>query len=237
MTTTEVVQRLAHLIEKISGNAIPDGHLPFLADIAARRAAACDRRDAAAYVDALAAGLLGDEWRESPAAHHGEGVVPLPHPAALRRDPRGALAATRRRASHDAAAAGLVGRVCQRGRARHARDHLGRVPTLASWGWRIDATDVDEEALAAGRRGLFGDRAVAQVPAELRDRYFVRQGEQHKLSRELLARIDYRAVNLIHEPFPVPAEPYDLILLRNVLIYFRPESQRRVISGMARPGT
>jgi len=234
VTTNEVVQRLAHLIEEVSGNAIPAGHLPFLADIAARRAAACDRRDVASYVDALGAGLLGDEWRSllplitvkesylfrTPQHFAGIRDVLLPRLLAVR-------AATRRLRIWSAG--------CARGEEPVTLAIvLAEYPPLASWSWHIDATDVDEEALAAGRRGLFGERAVALVPPELRARYFVRQGDQHELSPELQAHIDYRGVNLIHEPFPVPAEPYDLILLRNVLIYFRPESQRRVVSGMAR---
>ncbi|MBI4915781.1 MAG: hypothetical protein HY825_08030 [Acidobacteria bacterium] len=234
MTTSEVVQRLAHLIEEVSGNAIPSGHLPFLAEIAARRAAACDRRDVAGYVDALGAGLLGDEWRSllplitvkesylfrTPQHFAGIRDVLLPKLLAAR-------AATRRLRIWSAG--------CARGEEPVTLAIvLAEYAPLASWSWQIDATDVDEEALAAGRRGLFGERAVALVPAELRSRYFVRQGDQHELSPELQAHIDYRGVNLIHEPFPVPAEPYDLILLRNVLIYFRPESQRRVVAGMAR---
>jgi tetratricopeptide (TPR) repeat protein len=47
-------------------------------------------------------------------------------------------------------------------------------------------------------------------------------------------RIEYRALNLVHEPLPVEPGSFDVIFLRNVLIYFRPESQRRVAAAIAR---
>jgi len=51
---------------------------------------------------------------------------------------------------------------------------------------------------------------------------------------DLVARIEYRHVNLVAEPFPLAEDPFDVVLLRNVLIYFRPESQRRVVASVAR---
>ena len=107
---------------------------------------------------------------------------------------------------------------------------LSEEKALAGWSWSIVATDVDEEALAGARLGLYGDRAVAQVPPELLDRYFTRRGKLFELSSELRSHILYHSLNLAHPPFELPHPEYDLILLRNVLIYFRRPLQRRVVS-------
>ena len=100
---------------------------------------------------------------------------------------------------------------------------------LAGWSWSIVATDVDAEALAGARIGLYGDRAVAQVPPDLLARYFSRRGKLFELAAGIRSRILYQRLNLAHPPFALPAAEYDLVLLRNVLIYFRRPLQRRVV--------
>ncbi|MCP4656004.1 MAG: methyltransferase domain-containing protein [bacterium] len=72
------------------------------------------------------------------------------------------------------------------------------------------------------------------MPKHLLDRYFHRRGDKYLLSRELLERIEFRTFNLFKDPLPYLDVPFDIIFLRNVLIYFRPESQRRVLARIAR---
>jgi len=110
---------------------------------------------------------------------------------------------------------------------------LAEEPSLAGWDWTIVATDIDEESLAGARLGLYGARAVAQVPPPLLERWFVKRGKLFELDAGLRSRIDYQALNLAHAPFSLPCAEFDLILLRNVLIYFRRPLQRRVISQVA----
>ena len=232
--TTDPVADLAALIERVSGNVILPGHYPFLADTAKRRAASLRLGGVPAYVRALALGDLPGEWS-----------CLLPHitikESFLFRHPQ-----------HFAALASTV--LPRLGAAHTSRNSLrvwsagcarGEEPTtlaivLAECGevahgdWRILATDVDEEALAAARAGVFGERAVSQVPAHLRERYFVRRGDSFEVSPEIARRIEYRAANLVNEPLPVEPGSFDVVFLRNVLIYFRPESQRRVAAAIAR---
>ncbi len=110
---------------------------------------------------------------------------------------------------------------------------LAEEPSLAGWSWRIVATDLDEEALAGARQGLYGERAVSQVPPHLLERWFKRRGKLYELDAALRSHIDYRAVNLAHAPFALPFAECDLVLMRNVLIYFRRPLQRWVISQVA----
>ncbi len=110
---------------------------------------------------------------------------------------------------------------------------LADSPHMAGWDWRILATDVDEAALDDARRGLYGGRAVATVPAHVLERFFEPRGQRYQLLPALRSRIEYRQLNLIRQPLEVPEAPFDLIFLRNVLIYFRVESQRRVLASVA----
>ena len=54
------------------------------------------------------------------------------------------------------------------------------------------ATDLDEEALAGARLGLYGERAVAQVPPALLERWFKRRGKLYELDAGLRSRIRYQ---------------------------------------------
>ena len=224
------LQKLVTLIRERTGNVIPQSRYPFLEEVAQRRARGKGFASVESYVAALESAALPAEW---------ESLIPLvtikesyffraPQQfEIIRRDvlPRllAARAPTRQLRVWSAA--------CARGEEPATLAILfAEEEALAGWSWSIVASDVDEEALAGARTGLYGDRAVAQVPADLLGRYFKRRGKLFELAADLRSRIEYRLVNLAHPPFEVPGAEYDLILLRNVLIYFRRPLQRRVVS-------
>jgi chemotaxis protein methyltransferase CheR len=229
--TEQALTRLVALIREETGNVIPRARLGFLEEIAARRARARGFIRASEYAAALAAGVLEGEWEQ---------LVPLVtvKESFFFRAPQQFGSIERH----------VLPRVLEaRGRERTLRiwsaaAARGEEPAtlamilmeheaLSSWDWRIVATDLDAEALAAARRGLYGERAVAQVPGRLLERWFHRRGSLFELDAEIRGRIDYLPVNLARPPYrDLPARRFDLILLRNVLIYFRRPLQRRVIS-------
>lgn len=100
--------------------------------------------------------------------------------------------------------------------------------------WSILATDVDQAALDQARLGRFPDRAIQRVPGNLLERYFHSTAGGFQLSQEIQARIQYRCVNLVRVPIDEVEGTFDLIFLRNVLIYFKPDVQRRIIRSMER---
>lgn len=227
------VKQLAQLVEQVSGNVVPESFFPFLAEVARERRLACGFSDLAEYVKALASGRLPEEWRKLLAAitikessffrtpQHFEALKSQIIPLLVQ-----ARQATR--------SLRLWSAGCARGEEPATLAMvLAEHPLLAGWSWTILATDVDEEALEAARRGYYGEKAVAAVPEELKKRYFTRQGEGWLLSPRLLQRITYRSLNLIAEPFPSFPESFDVVMLRNVLIYFRLASQRRVLANIA----
>lgn len=98
----------------------------------------------------------------------------------------------------------------------------------------ILGTDVSEAALDVARAGRYGRRAVRLVPAPVLDRYFHRD-KDHFLAGETLRRlVRFEYLNLIQEPFPAARfAGCDVVFCRNVIIYFTPESVRRLVRTLA----
>jgi two-component system CheB/CheR fusion protein len=94
----------------------------------------------------------------------------------------------------------------------------------------IFATDLDETALAFARRGIYPVSAVADVPAELRARFFIEHDGTVEVAKAVRSLIVFGAHDLAQRP---PFPQIDLVLCRNVLIYFTPELQRRALELFA----
>jgi len=232
--TDPSLERLAAAIERIAGVVASAARGGTLARAVEERRRALAVRDTGEYVDRLLEGALAGEWPRLLAA------VTVKESYCFR-GPRQLEAFAAHVLPEIAAARGAIRRVrlwsagCARGEepatlAILLAEHLG----LEGWDWRIHGTDIDREALEAARRFRFPERAVRRVPASLLRRYFRREGEAFVLDPRLAARIELAEMNLVAEPFAPPACDLDAIFLRNVLIYFRPESQRRVVRNMAR---
>ena len=101
---------------------------------------------------------------------------------------------------------------------------------------RIDATDLDPGALAFLERAEYPKTAVDEVPAAILARHFT-PGPPFRLSAAVKALVAPRRHDLTKEPAPAP--PYQLIVCRNVVIYFdRPTQEalfRRFYDALA-PG-
>jgi len=226
------VEALVALIEQASGIVVPERDLGRLERTASERASALALPDLAAYVRLLRQSRDGDEWRQllSLITIKESYLFRAPqHWRALAEDVVPALAPGRPERRLQIWSAG-----CARGEeASTIASVLADCRLLGGWDWRILATDVDEEALAEARRGMYAGRAVSRVPTPVLERHFAARGGRYQLDPELHRRIEFRPLNLIREPLVVPGAPYDVIYLRNVLIYFRPESQRRVVRAIA----
>lgn len=101
---------------------------------------------------------------------------------------------------------------------------------------RIFATDLDSEAIAFARKGVFSARSLAKVPEAIVDRYFIRRDGAYEVTKELRAMLVFGEHGLGQRaPFP----RIDLVVCRNVLIYFTAELQRHALQLFAyslRPG-
>lgn len=95
---------------------------------------------------------------------------------------------------------------------------------------RIFATDLDTEAVEFARRGVYPAAALRNVPRRLIERYFTRVDNEYQVNKRIRTMMVFGHHNLAERAaFP----RIDLLLCRNVLIYFTPELQRRVLQIFA----
>ncbi len=101
----------------------------------------------------------------------------------------------------------------------------------------ILATDIDQAMLTTAQRGgpYPASEVKAVTPARLA-RYFVAQGDKYTVRPDLRGRVTFRSHNLLLDPFE---GDFDLIVCRNVVIYFVEETKRALYQRFAqalRPG-
>ncbi|HET9919977.1 MAG TPA: CheR family methyltransferase, partial [Ktedonobacteraceae bacterium] len=101
---------------------------------------------------------------------------------------------------------------------------------LPEWSIKIFATDVDEAAINFARRGLYSENLLNTVPEEYRERFFERVDHGYRIPKILRQMVIFGQQDLSRSaPFP----RIDLVLCRNVLIYFTPELQEYVLHQFA----
>ena len=101
---------------------------------------------------------------------------------------------------------------------------------------RILATDISSAALAASQAGRYRERSLRTVAPSLRDQYFEQDGEQLLVGERLRSIVTFAQHNLVAGTMPPLGETaFDLIICRNVLIYFDGETADRVVEGSEAP--
>jgi chemotaxis protein methyltransferase CheR len=86
------------------------------------------------------------------------------------------------------------------------------------------AVDIDDGAIAIAQRGQYLKRQLINVPSEYLSKFFATSdnGGTYEVSREVKNRVTFRKMNMIEDKF---ADAFDLILCRNVVIYFTQETK------------
>lgn len=87
---------------------------------------------------------------------------------------------------------------------------------------QILATDLDEEILKVARAGTYPEKDIKNVSPARRLKYFTQEGDLFTVKPALRERIRFDRQNLLSDPFP---NDLDLILCRNVVIYFTEEAK------------
>ncbi|MGN8773447.1 CheR family methyltransferase [Candidatus Weimeria sp. HCP3S3_B5] len=90
---------------------------------------------------------------------------------------------------------------------------------------RIIATDIDKQVIAKAKVGLYNEKSIKSVPVDLRQKYFSRVGSSYQISEDIRKRVEFRENNLLKDPYP---SGLDLILCRNVVIYFTDEAKTQI---------
>jgi chemotaxis protein methyltransferase CheR len=94
------------------------------------------------------------------------------------------------------------------------------------------ATDINDTALAAARRGVYSALAIRDVP-DVERRWLAQHGDEFSVDNELRANVTFARHNLVEAPPHGPRGGWDLVVCRNVLIYFAPRAAMRVFERFA----
>ncbi len=109
------------------------------------------------------------------------------------------------------------------------------VPDLAQWDVRIWGTDVNPVAIEQARRGEFRAWSFRAVAAEVRDRHFQLRGSQWEIDPEIRNLVTFQVGNLVwDDPTMQGWDDLDLIVCRNVFVYFEPTAIAQVLQHFHR---
>lgn len=91
---------------------------------------------------------------------------------------------------------------------------------------KILATDIDKQVLEKARVGLYNEKSLAGLPKEFKDKYFTKIGaSNYQISEEIKKCVEFKEGNLLADKYPTGL---DLILCRNVVIYFTDEAKTEI---------
>ena len=103
-------------------------------------------------------------------------------------------------------------------------------PELGGWKVRLIASDLSSKILEKAKAGLFTQTEVSRgLPMPYLLKYFCKEGIQWKLKDEIRSMVEFHPINLI-ESFPTAVSRMDIVFLRNVLIYFSPETKTSILN-------
>ncbi len=106
------------------------------------------------------------------------------------------------------------------------------IPNLHSWNILILATDINRCALRKAQDGLYGAWSFRGVEKRIQDRYFRLNGNQFAIAEEIKRMVTFDCLNLVGDYYPSlfnNTNAMDVVLCRNVTIYFSPEVTQQVL--------
>jgi len=110
---------------------------------------------------------------------------------------------------------------------------LDQFPELAGWDVTHFATDINLDVLARARTGRYNQIEMNRgLPAKYLVRYFEKVGLEWQVKSEVRDRVRFEPLNLI-KPWPALAT-FDIVMLRNVMIYFDVDAKRQILARLHR---
>ena len=94
---------------------------------------------------------------------------------------------------------------------------------------KILATDIDKQVIAHAKVGLYNEKSIASVPADLKKKFFTKVGNSYQISDEIKKCVTFKEHNLLKDVYP---KDYDFILCRNVVIYFTDEAKDMIYKNL-----
>ncbi|KKI88789.1 chemotaxis protein CheR [Bacillus sp. SA1-12] len=96
---------------------------------------------------------------------------------------------------------------------------------------KIVATDIDENVLARAKLGIYPERSLNEVPEEIKMEFFKKEGTNYKISDQIINSVQFKRQNLLSDSFDTQ---FDLIVCRNVLIYFTEEAKEMLFKKFSK---
>jgi chemotaxis protein methyltransferase CheR len=223
------VSILAALIAERMGLSLPKDRWPDLAQALAKAAASLNYKDEQAFVAELVAGNFGQREIEAFARHL---TIPETH---FFRSPETYAMLQSKVLPELIAAQQTTGRRlriwsagCATGPEPFSLAILVSrlVPSLADWDVSILATDINPEGFAAARAAEYTQWSFRGTPSWVTNGYFTKTPQgRYRLAPAIQDMVSFRYLNLVQDPFPSDC---DLILCRNVMMYFARETAVQV---------
>jgi len=94
----------------------------------------------------------------------------------------------------------------------------------------IQATDLDENAIQRAKVGIYPERSLAEVPDEMKSKYFEQQNQFYKVDDAIKKTVTFRKHNLLKDTYE---KNFDLIICRNVMIYFTEEAKDQIYQNFS----
>jgi chemotaxis protein methyltransferase CheR len=90
---------------------------------------------------------------------------------------------------------------------------------------KVNATDIDEFVMARAKRGVYMEKALAELPKELLHKFFTKHEDEYHISQEVKNCVTFKKQNLLSDTFETG---FDLIICRNVMIYFTEDAKDEI---------
>jgi len=106
---------------------------------------------------------------------------------------------------------------------------------FSDWDVRVFGSDISRKVLQIARKGVYGRASFRATDSRIQRRFFRETTDgKHQVRDEVRQLVSFGQINLIDEPMTMLVGEVDVILCRNVLIYFDHAARRRVIDTLYR---
>jgi chemotaxis protein methyltransferase CheR len=99
--------------------------------------------------------------------------------------------------------------------------------------FRVYASDLSRRVLQRARNGVYRSSAFRETEPSFRRKYFVEKEEGWRICDEIKRHVVFTRANLVDPPRAFMLGEMDVILCRNVIMYFEPPTRRRVVAAFA----
>jgi chemotaxis protein methyltransferase CheR len=110
-----------------------------------------------------------------------------------------------------------------------------QIHEFSTWDIAILATDISKKVLTKAMRGLYDEKDIQGIPRHtLLTNFSKIKGENgflYQINDDIKKHITFRMFNLVYDSFSFFSNHFDIIFCRNVMIYFDPPTQQKLISN------